>query len=43
MILFTAMDYLVGFIIGYICKEVLTFIKDIANGDFFEHDYEENY
>ena len=40
MILFSAMDYLVGFLLGYFCKFFIASLKDIATGKIFLHDYE---
>ena len=40
MIIFLAMDYLVGFIFGYFCKFFISSLKDIADGSFFSSKYE---
>lgn len=35
MIIFSAMDYLVGFIIGFVCKEVYNLLKHLSQSDTF--------
>ena len=40
MIIFSAMDYLVGFIFGYFCKFFIASLKDLADGSFFQYNYE---
>tara|TARA_B100000927_G_scaffold123504_1_gene99560 strand:- start:685 stop:846 length:162 start_codon:yes stop_codon:yes gene_type:complete len=40
VILFLAMDYLVGFLFGYFWKYFISSIKDIATGKIFLHNYE---
>ena len=37
------MDYLVGFIIGYLCKEVYTLLKYLSKSEttLIEHDWDE--
>tara|TARA_Y100000052_G_C2911621_1_gene62810 strand:+ start:376 stop:537 length:162 start_codon:yes stop_codon:yes gene_type:complete len=40
MIIFSAMDYLVGFIFGYFCKFFIASLKDLADGSFFLYNYE---
>ena len=40
VILFLAMDYIVGFLFGYFCKYFITSLKDIATGKIFLHNYE---
>ena len=40
MIIFLAMDYLVGFFIGYFCMYFISALKDIADGSFFKYNYE---
>jgi len=39
------MDYLVGFIIGYSIKEIIIFIKGLANDNFeiIEYDFDEDW
>tara|TARA_Y100001951_G_C11294115_1_gene274303 strand:- start:2430 stop:2594 length:165 start_codon:yes stop_codon:yes gene_type:complete len=37
MIIFSAMDYIIGFLVGYFCKYFITTLKDIAEGKYFEH------
>ena len=40
MIIFSAMDYLVGFIFGYFSKFFIASLKDLADGSFFLYNYE---
>ena len=40
MILFSAMDYIVGFLFGYFCKYFYNWLKNIATGNFILHRYE---
>lgn len=35
MIIFSAMDYLVGFIIGFVCKEVYNLLKHLSQSETF--------
>jgi len=35
-----SMDYLVGFLFGYFCKYFISSLKDIANGNIFQYNYE---
>ena len=35
MITFSAMDFLVGFIIGFVCKEVYNLLKHLSQSDTF--------
>ena len=37
MLLFISMDYLIGFLFGYFCKYFISTLKDIAEGQYFEH------
>jgi len=37
MILFTAMDYLVGFLFGYFCKYFIFTLKSLSEGQYLEH------
>tara|TARA_R110002020_G_scaffold472837_2_gene701332 strand:+ start:2341 stop:2487 length:147 start_codon:yes stop_codon:yes gene_type:complete len=39
------MDYLIGFLVGYCCKEIYNLIKYMATADTFliAHDYDEDW
>ena len=41
----SSMDYLVGFIIGYICKEIYNLLKYLASSEtvIIDHDWDEEW